>query len=61
MKVTLYIKPGDNPSEIARIASSIIEQATGETCDVRITGTGLSTAKKNTIMEGVDLPGYRGV
>ena len=60
MKVTVYLKPGDNPEEISRIASSIIEQATGQTCDVRITGQGMAASKKNSLIEDITLPAYRG-
>jgi hypothetical protein len=43
MKITLYVRPGDNPSDIAQRAKEIIESATGSMCNVRLVSRGGAT------------------
>lgn len=48
MKITIYIKPGDDPNMVAEQAKMIVERATGKPCNTRIQGAPYTRPKIGT-------------
>lgn len=59
MIVKLYIRHGDNPDSIANQAKTIIEQETGQPCNVNISGRGMEITKSNPYIDNVAALTYR--